>query len=419
MVRGEGEDAPGDGFPSAITSRFARVREAVDSLCRRPDEAFLAHQIGEQMEHLAQSRDMLDREFARLAGVFARTHEAERQGSNGDVEWIRHHCRMSLSDAAERLVVGEQLSRLSLSSGALDTGELGFGHLVHMARNARFCENSPTGHFDERPLLERARQESVSRFRHTCLSARHAQDPEGYARSETNAVESRELFFYPQDDGMTFISARLDSTGAATVQTAIKALARSLGPDDHRTTPRRDADAVVEMALYMLNNGALPDAGGRRPHVNVTCTLETLMGLKGAPAAQLEYGQPISGSTLNRLACDSEITKILLDERMIPVAVGHMKRSLTRVERRALDVRDGGCRYPGCHRPSSQCDAHHVQFYSRGGATRLINMILLCPFHHWRVHEGGWLLGLTDDGGVVAVPPQLHLARGPGASVAA
>jgi len=418
MVWGDGGPLSGEDFSPAINSEFGRLRQAVVRFCGRPEAPVLPHELGIQLEHLAQSRDMLDREFARLAGVFATTGEAERQGSNGDVEWLRHHCHMSVIDAAERMVVGEHLAEMPESSAALDEGRVGFGHLVHIARNARFCGNSPTARFDEKPLLASAVKESVSRFRHTALSMRHAQDPEGYAVSEANAVESREMFVYPQDDGMTFINLRLDSTGAATFQTAVKALAGKLGPDDHRTTPRRDADAVVEMALYLLNHGAVPDTGSQRTHINVTCTLETLMGLKGAPPAELEYGQPISGATLNRLACDSEITKVLLDDRMIPVAVGHRKRTLTRPERRALNVRDGGCRYPGCHRPPSQCDAHHVEFFSRGGRTKLSNMVLLCTFHHWRVHEGGWLLGLSGEGNVVVVPPQLR-ARPPGTDRAA
>jgi len=123
---------------------------------------------------------------------------------------------------------------------------------------------------------------------------------------------------------------------------------------------------------------------------------------------------------VGRLSCNSGITKILLDDRLIPVAVGHMKRVLTKRERRALNVRDGHCRYPGCDRPPSQCEAHHVDFYSRTGTTKLSRMILLCAHHHWRVHEGGWQLGLDADGAVVVVPPQLkHLARGPGGFAAA
>ncbi|MEA2683485.1 MAG: hypothetical protein QOK05_1813, partial [Chloroflexota bacterium] len=129
----------------------------------------------------------------------------------------------------------------------------------------------------------------------------------------------------------------------------------------------------------------------------------------------IEFGEPIPGATVRRLSCNAGITKILLDDRLVPVAVGHMKRTLSRLERKALNARDGHCRYPGCNRPPSQCEGHHVEWFSRGGKTRLGNMILLCAQHHWRVHEGGWQLMLTADDSVVVVPPHLtNLARGPG-----
>jgi hypothetical protein len=47
-------------------------------------------------------------------------------------------------------------------------------------------------------------------------------------------------------------------------------------------------------------------------------------------------------------------------------------------------------------------------------------MVLMCAFHHWRIHEGGWLLGLDDHDRIYVVPPYLHnLARGPGGGIAA
>ncbi len=289
-----------------------------------------------------------------------------------------------------------------------------------MARNARLIDGHRGATFDEKPMVEKALEESVSRFRHTAMSMRHMQDPKGHANDEASAVEAREMLVYPRDDGMTTINLRLDSTGAATVLTAVKSMSGKLGQDDYRTSARRDADAMVEMAEFILNSGSLPWTGGQRPHITITTTLETLLGLKNSPAAELEHGLPISGATVNRLLCDSEITKVLLDEHLIPVAVGHMKRTLTRKERQALNARDGHCRYPGCNRPPSQCQAHHIEFYSRGGKTKLENMILLCAHHHWRVHEGGWLLSLTGDGRIVVVPPQFaHSARPPGANFAA
>jgi hypothetical protein len=46
------------------------------------------------------------------------------------------------------------------------------------------------------------------------------------------------------------------------------------------------------------------------------------------------------------------------------------------------------------------------------------NLVLLCYRHHWMVHEGKWQLVKTDDGKLLAIPPQLdlyqQLARGAG-----
>ena len=60
--------------------------------------------------------------------------------------------------------------------------------------------------------------------------------------------------------------------------------------------------------------------------------------------------------------------------------------------RRALVVRDDGCRYPGCNRPPGWCDAHHVTHWVDGGPTAVDNLVLLCDRHHHVVHEPGWQL---------------------------
>jgi len=68
--------------------------------------------------------------------------------------------------------------------------------------------------------------------------------------------------------------------------------------------------------------------------------------------------------------------------------VGRRTRTIPPALRRALEVRDRGCRFPGCG--SRFTDAHHVTHWADGGETSLANTLLLCRHHHRLVHEGGW-----------------------------
>ena len=371
---------------------------------------------GEEIIHLRQTQDIISIATARRAGSFAASGEAQHQGSNTAMDWIRHQAKMSTTAAAELEVVGRHLDQLPQAVEAVMEGRIGFGHLAHMARNAAFSAKSRRGAFDEVPLLPHAESESVGRFAHTCIDARHAQDPEGCKQSEANAFEQRELKINPvRDEGLTWINILLDDANAAFTQSVLEQMARRRGPEDTRTKTQRMADAFLELTHAPLHEREGGDVVGSKVNINVTCTLETLMGLKGAQAAWIDFGRPISAELLRMLACDSTITKILLDDKLMPVAVGHMKRQLTKKERRALNARDQHCQFPGCNRPPAFCSEHHLDEWASSHTTKLSRMVLLCAMHHWRVHLGGWLLGKGEDDQVYVVPPYLrHLARGPG-----
>jgi predicted restriction endonuclease len=65
--------------------------------------------------------------------------------------------------------------------------------------------------------------------------------------------------------------------------------------------------------------------------------------------------------------------------------------------RRAVFVRDRHCRFPGCDRPHTWCDAHHMIHWADGGPTAVHNLLLLCRRHHRLVHRGGgFALELVD-----------------------
>ncbi|MCB1704334.1 MAG: DUF222 domain-containing protein [Halioglobus sp.] len=92
--------------------------------------------------------------------------------------------------------------------------------------------------------------------------------------------------------------------------------------------------------------------------------------------------------------------------------IGRRTRSIPPAIRRALDRRDGGCRFPGCTTRHS-VDAHHVQHWADGGETRLDNLLLLCRHHHRLVHEGGYGLTIESNEPVFTAPNGKPVPQGP------
>jgi len=364
--------------------------------------------LAERLTQLAFAADMINLEFAKVAAAFAETEEYDERGFDSPISWIKANCHLSGGAAADRVCAGEQLERLGQSVAALNMGEIGFAHFALIARTSAAVGER----LDEAKLLRQARKLGVARFREACYHARHAADPEGCANEEAQGVEVRSLSMSSNDDGMVFISGILDKVGGAAVRTALEPLATRAGKDDDRLRDRRLADALVDLAMHALDNGLVP----QRTHLQVTTSLETLLGLGGAPAAEMEFSLPISAKAVERLACDCSITRILLDSDSMVIDVGRAKRKIPGPTYKALKVRDQGCVWPGCDRPASWTSGHHLVHWIHGGPTNLPNLALLCYRHHAMVHEGGWQIIRSDDGHILTVPPATafqRLPRGP------
>ncbi len=115
----------------------------------------------------------------------------------------------------------------------------------------------------------------------------------------------------------------------------------------------------------------------------------------GLQEGVLHSGRPISAAALNRIACDGALRPVLVDPQGLPLAMGRRARKVTAALAKALRLRDGGCRFPGC-RNRFFVDAHHVEAWSEGGATDLCNLVLLCRTHHRLIHEGKFRLVLDE-----------------------
>jgi hypothetical protein len=240
-------------------------------------------------------------------------------------------------------------------------------------------------------------------FHYKCLHYRHTVDAEGCNRANERLSEQRALRMNTAQDGCVLISGVLDPVGGAAVRATLEPLAQRSGADDHRTREQRMADALVEQVT-----------AGKPATLQVTASLETVMGLAGSSAGEMEFSPPIPTSTIRRLACDSTVVRVVLDSRSMPVDVGRATRVVDGALRRALAVRDKHCQWPGCERPASWCDGHHIVHWADGGPTDLDNCVLLCKRHHRMVHEGGWSV-VRVEGAITPVAPTVRFGavRGP------
>ena len=391
---------------------------AVESYRSRPAVELSGAQIGEELVRLRHVVDLLEVEFAKLSGRFAETDEWDGGGFFSPIHWIRVNCHLGGGAAADRITVGEQLEALPLSSAALEEGGIGFSHLALLAGTAAAVVD---GHrpLDEGRLLGKGLELTVSQFRKACQHERHTADPGGFAEDERVAAEERKLTLSTFEDGGLFLKGVFDPAGGAAIRNALEPLARKCGKDDWRPREQRLADALVELAGHALDSGVIPDRGSQRAHLQVTTSLETLLSRVGAPAADLELSLPISSKCVERLACDCNVTRILLNADSMVIDVGRTERRIKGATRKALNHRDRHCRWPGCDRPASWSQGHHLKHWIDGGQSDLANLVLLCHRHHWMVHEGRWQLVKQDDGNYLTIPPPYRVdqwARAPGRS---
>ena len=125
------------------------------------------------------------------------------------------------------------------------------------------------------------------------------------------------------------------------------------------------------------------------------------VALAGGVSAGLvtEEGGRVSQETSLRLASDAEVVPVKRGAGGSVLDVGRRLRTVDWRLRKALEARDGGCRFPGCG-SRLRTHAHHIIPWAQGGETAMDNLVLLCPLHHRAVHEGGWKVE-PDAGGVL------------------
>jgi len=104
--------------------------------------------------------------------------------------------------------------------------------------------------------------------------------------------------------------------------------------------------------------------------------------------ALTDQSEPITAGEAPRLACTAGLVPAVLGKKSEVLDLGRTARLLSPAQRKALAIRDPHCRAEDCTVPAAWCEAHHAgQPWSDGGRTDLADGVLLCHFHHRRIHD--------------------------------
>lgn len=153
-----------------------------------------------------------------------------------------------------------------------------------------------------------------------------------------------------------------------------------------------------------------------RPEVttNVIITLDELDQIARGDGDELVL-KLFNGATMTgEEYVNSRLSKIgfagLFHPMMGPVDCYRTERFANDKQRRLLSMENPTCAWPGCRRPATECQFHHIVAFKHGGCTNVSNMVPLCAFHNARnADDPFWVnrFGRMDriTGRTVWVPP--------------
>jgi hypothetical protein len=336
-----------------------------------------------------EAKGDIDRANARLLVL---TNELDRrrvtEASHGlsTTSWLRHSCRMTAREASGAVKTARALTEMPLVAEQAVTGSIVTSGVKLLTR-AR--DRHPEAFIDHEPIFADAATYLNARDLRIAVAHWDQQvDYEDALGEVEDDAARRELFFNQSYQGSWDMQARFGVIDGHVIRTALRGYIQGtyLNGDDKRPMPQRLADAQIGICRFWLDhNTTVETSGGEKPHITVIVDYEVLTGTK-QQLPELD-GHAIDPEALKRWACDAGIVRIIANGDSQPIDVGRRTRTIPPALRRALDFRDKGCTWEGCHAPASWCDAHHIIHWADGGETNLNNTRLLCRKHHTRTHQ--------------------------------
>jgi hypothetical protein len=212
----------------------------------------------------------------------------------------------------------------------------------------------------------------------------------------------------PEERELKDVWAQLPAPEAQAVWRTIDGYARHLralerGQSCERTLGELRADVLTHLILRGHPPVATPDGAvidwtkvagfdryGLRANIDVTVSLETLLGIRDQPGHLTGHG-PITAQVARDIAfkAGGSWRRVVTDAAGQVVDYGRTRYEPPAPLKEFVQARDRSCRTPWCDRPAGTCDADHVVPYP-AGPTAAHNLQCKCRHCHRMKHEGRW-----------------------------
>ena len=425
------------GLSGLGTSDLVSIASTVEELSRLVDHLQVAAATG-----LDRARVCAD-----VSGSWTTLEGDRQQEYKSTAEYMRHRLRISRREAWRRIRLGSVLIPDVGLTGQVVDAELGV--LAESAAVGRVSGQSVQtvsmamkrvqgcGSLEEREAMEAALTEVAASQDLDALNVvagawiSHV-DPDGSAPSEQQKAELQGLFirrkyrglhrldiFATEDQFETLMTALSPEGSPRTGTTAANAGCRDDGgqcadlegkeravPPDPRSHAQKCLDGLVASCRIALATGQLPANGGSKPQVMAIIPYEQLRErvrrsaesreARATESAMFPFAGPVPAAQIRRIACEADIIPVVLSGEGRILDVGAAVRYFPPHLRKALIARDGGCAFPGCTAPAPWCEAHHIEYYSKGGTTSTDNGVMLCGFHHHLIHREKWRIRVQN-----------------------
>jgi hypothetical protein len=309
-----------------------------------------------------------------------------KDGATSTAVWVRRELRVGFGAASTMAKLAQAVDQRPELDAALMQGRVNAEQAAVIARSVGELPDGIGPQLTDQAeafLIEQASSYDPAVLRkfgariltHVAPDLAEAIEGAALEREEKRAHVNRAFTLTPTGDGRVRVTGWLDNTGAGIVRAAIDPLSKPTA-EDHRSAQQRRADALVEVCGLALETDQLPQQGGQSAQLVVTVPYDLLRKQLGAGI--LDTGEHLAASEVRRLACHAGILPAVLDGEGQPLDVGRSRRAFTPAQRRAIELRDGGCAFPGCDRPPRWAQCHHIQEWTKDGGPTSIDTASCC-----------------------------------------